>query len=1436
MLSFVVSAYAFEIDGISYRVTQQPNGESSGEVEVMGGEIKEVIEIPETVTYDGVTYTVTSIGSQAFYGRSNSGNFTRKYIIPGTVKSIKRQAFYDNYYLEEVEFNEGLQTIGDDAFGYNFQLKEIRIPSTVTSIEAQAFRTNQQNRATISCLAETPPSIQSSTFSGRTDATLHVVVSDVEAYKEAQYWKGFSEITGDILFRDRCYAPVITCDNDLLTMSCATEGATIYYTTDGSKPDENAFRYTYPISYNANQIIRAIAVAEGYENSSIRNFYDKDYFESITNVIDEQGLYYTLKQTDNGFCYSVTGHSDEMDAEIVIPTELNGLPVRTIGENVFEGCSSLLSVVIPKSVTSIGFAAFEGCTSLSSVTIPNSVTTIDGSVFYGCSGLTSVKLGKNVRSIGDSAFSNCTRLTSITLPNALESIGGSAFSGCSGMTSVTLSSSITILNSSTFQGCSSLTTITIPDGVTRIEDGYYYEGYRNGSRYWIEQGVFCGCRNLTSVIIGTGVTYIGSYAFRNCEKLSSIKMGENVNSIGDGAFSNCSNLTSITLPNTLENIGENAFPSSMTSIELPNSITVIPENQFSNNYYLKYIKLGNNVKSIGKNAFGSSEPVIVIDTPTPPTIASDAFPNVQYLADLNVIVPDAKAETAYRKAAVWQEMTFSNQNNVSEVTVGTPGDLSFELITQCNMQPAKVVGMKVNGTINADDFNQMLVNMKSLLRLDLSDCDITAIPDNAMKGKMQLKELILPTKLQTIGQSAFQGCTFLSKLTMQNGLQTIGKNAFQGCSGLTGELNLPTTLTSIGESAFVGTSYTSVKLPSTLKTIGDYAFNNVPIKQQLTLPKKVTSVGSSAFAGTKITGLEIPDGVTSIGDNAFADTPIEGHVTIPDGVTYLGKGAFRNSQLSTVFLPNSVAELSQGVFQGCPNLDLVYVPDNYTGLSSSVFDGCGALQILRLSANLTSMGSYSLQNTSLEYIKVPSQVEVLSQGVLKNCKNLESLSLPSSLKTVEGEALYGCTALRNLSIEALEPPVIRDKSAIRGINTDLCLISIPTQSYRKYVLAEYWGQFVQMRNDIAVETSGNGEIAFESVNDDEEEDEEDEVSETREFDLGTGAARVRRRVAELATEDEESMAIANNGSTIYVPQQGKVRFYIIPAEGEELISATLDGEDIMPYIVDGVYTATADKRNAKLVVVFSGDGQGGGAGLMGDVNGDGTVSVTDVGCVINFILEQVPEPFITAAADMNSDGSISVTDVGYIINYILNDGAACRAEQMATYIYDVPMLMPNANGYVLTLDGADAFIGFQMDIFVPEYANGCSVQLKNTGTSHQLACRQLSRGHYRVVCYSPVNETFPKGLTDLLTFATESDMSISDIRFTTEGLDEVRFDDMNATPTSIASVTDLKAADIRVHTLDGQLCRIVRAKSGENPLKDLQPGIYLINDRKYIVR
>lgn len=1524
----VVSSYAqsFEVDGLSYQVTKSPDGESPGEVEVTGGEIKEEIEFPETVTYNSATYMVTSIGSNAFSGRSNSGNFTKKYIIPGTVRSIGNSAFYDNYYLEEVEFNEGLQTIGVDAFGYNFALKEIRIPSTVTAIEDRAFRTNQQNQVTISCLAATPPAnLGSETFQGRTDATLHVVGANVEAYQEAEYWKDFSVISGDILNINRCSSPVITCDNNILTISCKTEGAAIYYTTDGSVPDENALRYTSPISYTTNQIIRAIAIAEGYESSSVKNFYDK---EQIENVTDAQGIKYTLKQADDGsFYYSVTGHADELNAEIVIPADLGGCPVKIIEEKVFEGCTDLSSITISNSVTTIGARAFYGCsnlstvilgsqlmtigeyvfglcTSLSSITIPNSVTTIGKFAFDSCSSLTSITIGNNVTALRGGTFYYCTSLTDINVPNSvtiieseeeirwrwLENIGNpgiyGVFEGCSSLSSVTIPNSVTSIGDDAFRGCSGITMVTseistpfavdafgesnannatlvVPQGSRTAyqsadgwngfafiyeegetiyakkqtdEQGLYYtlKQADDGSFYYsvtghsdemdteivipakldgclvktIGDNAFSSCTDLTSVKIGNGVSSIGNNAFAGCENLTSVKMGKNVIGIGDEAFRSCANLTSITLPDVLESIGAHAFqytpltsvnipesvktigdeafrgcgslasvgfeegltsigdgafrecaltsvtipssvtsigewtfsynrslttailgddieeiksytffecsalssviipdgvtsigssafsgchlltsiklpesltslggsalPGAMKSIELPNAFTVISEGLFYSNNF-QYIKLGNKVKSIGKNAFGSSEMVIEIGTSTPPTIASDAFPNVEYLSDLNVIVPNAAAETVYRKKAVWEEMTFSNKENISEVTVNTPGDLSIELIMECGMMPAKVVDLKVNGTINADDFTQMLVNMKSLLRLDLSDCDITEIPDDAMSGKTQLQELTLPT-----------------------GLQIIGKRAFQNCPYLTGELDLPTTLTSIGESSFVGTNYTSVKLPNSLKTIGDYAFNNLPIQQRLVLPNRLTSVGAHAFDGTKITGLVIPDGVKSIGDGAFAETPIEGHVTIPDGITYLGEGAFRNTRISSVFLPNSVTTLCTGLFQGCSNLNLVYVPDNFTDMSNYAFDGCGALTTLRLSANTATMGEYSLQSTPLEYVKVPSQVEVLSKGVLKNCTKLESLSLPANLKTVEAEALYGCTALRNMSVEAITPPTIKNRSAIRGINTDKCLISIPTSAYRNYVLAEYWGQFVQMRNDIAVETTGNGEIAFESVTEEEEEEdvyeakvravveeEEEKVVvyeaplradvrrvaasvigdepelmsmievDTDETPLSSDVRRVAapaiRRAPQLATE-EEPMTYANNGSSIYAPQNAKVLLHITPAEGEELLSATLNGEDIMPSIVNGIYTATADKKNAKLVVKFSGQSI---AVLNGDANGDGTIDVTDIVAIANYILGRASSSFDEAAADVNGDGSVDVTDIVAVANIIL---------------------------------------------------------------------------------------------------------------------------------------------------------------------------------------
>jgi hypothetical protein len=718
--------------------------------------------------------------------------------------------------------------------------------------------------------------------------------------------------------------------------------------------------------------------------------------------------------------------------------------------------------------------------------------------------------------------------------------------------------------------------------------------------------------------------------------------------------------------------------------------------------------------------------------------------------------------------------------------------------------------------------------MRSLLRLDLSDCDITEIPDDALNGKAQLQELTLPTTLQTIGRNAFNGCTYL-----------------------TGELELPSTLTSIGDYAFEGTDYTSVKLPSTLKSIGDNAFYNLPIKQKLTLPARLSSVGANAFARTQITELVIPDGVTSIGDYAFTETPIQGHVTIPDGVKYLGNGAFRNTKISSAFLPNSITTISYGLFQGCSNLNIVYIPDNITGVSGYAFDGCGALTTLRLSANTTSMGEYAFQNTPLEYVKVPSSVRVLSRGVFKNCKNMESLTLTGNLTSVESEALIGCTSLRNMSVEAIEPPVVKDRSAIRGINTDLCLISIPTESYKSYVLAEYWGQFVQMRNDIAVETAGNGEIAFESVN--EEEEEEEVTSESREF-----GHRFAKRVSQFGSEEEEeTMTLANNGSSIYIPKDGKVRFFIMPYKDEELLSATLDGEDITPYIENGVYTATADKKNAKLVVKFS------GAITPGDVNNDGLIDVADLTGLTHFILEDADETLLFKAADLDESGIVEVNDYSALVNVILNEDVsnnvrARRSPEKQESFVDMSF---NDEGELLINLTAENnwFTALQFDITLPDGVSLTEEGVNSVSTEHMCWFMQREDDSYRVICSSMTNTQLKEGVVLRLRLDTKrglhglvtmNNIVLADVKAKRHESAPVGISIDNQTGIEIAGNTNTSVSvsgrsmvltsscdqTIQIVSINGVTVAEVKLAQGEKTTIQLPTGIYLVDGKKIIIK
>ena len=343
-------------------------------------------------------------------------------------------------------------------------------------------------------------------------------------------------------------------------------------------------------------------------------------------------LYYEIISgtTNVGVVKPVASFGSYIAGNVVIPNTVTYNSVtytvtelRAVGGcGTFDYCDSLISVIIPNSVTIIGDWAFWNCYSLTSINIPNSVTTI-----------------------GKSVFNDCISLTSITIPNSVTTIGTSAFSG-SNLTSVTIPNSITTIKDGTFNICRNLTSITIPNSVTSIEES-----------------AFSNCSSLTSITIPNSVTTIGTRAFQSCSSLTSISIPNSVESIGTKAFSWCSNLDTLYFDaincNDFLSGSDHPFYSTTTIsiINIGDSVQRIPANFAYNLDSLLSVTIGNSVTVIGNNAFKNCIGIDVIKCKStiPPTISdSNTWSSVP--VDINLIVPCGSSPT-YSTTYGWSQFT-----------------------------------------------------------------------------------------------------------------------------------------------------------------------------------------------------------------------------------------------------------------------------------------------------------------------------------------------------------------------------------------------------------------------------------------------------------------------------------------------------------------------------------------------------------------------------------------------------------------------------------------------------------------------------------------------------------------------------------------------------------------------------------------------------------
>lgn len=154
--------------------------------------------------------------------------------------------------------------------------------------------------------------------------------------------------------------------------------------------------------------------------------------------------------------------AEDGNGEVVIPSVIDGKPVKVIGSLCFFETESIVtSVKIPSSVNEIEENAFYYADKLESIRVPDSVTVIGSRAFAWCKSLKSISFGSGVTEIPTYCFNQCESLESVIIPSKITKIGVRAFSYCTSVKEFTVPSNIAELQDRAFDGCSSLEFISI---------------------------------------------------------------------------------------------------------------------------------------------------------------------------------------------------------------------------------------------------------------------------------------------------------------------------------------------------------------------------------------------------------------------------------------------------------------------------------------------------------------------------------------------------------------------------------------------------------------------------------------------------------------------------------------------------------------------------------------------------------------------------------------------------------------------------------------------------------------------------------------------------------------------------------------------------------------------------------------------------------------
>ena len=544
------------------------------------------------------------------------GRSATSYTIPSGVVTVEQSAFRYNTALNVVILPSGLIEIMDYAFADCTALANIVIPKSVELVGSNAFAfTTSLVGITFEKGGEEKLVISSEAFylAGITSVELpkRLCIIGERAFCESKLNSVTFESMNDMLLTEIGKGAFSETELTVVTFpsGIVTVGDSVFFSV--STLEKVVFGDG--LETVGNGVFRYSSVEEVYFPATLKNIGENVFY---------------------GCSYLTTVSFED------------GCKLAYIPAGAFYGCTSLVSINIPATVTEIGGAsqngAFQGCTSLETVIFKSNTDckVIGNHAFRGCTALSAFDIPVSVGTLGNYAFEGCSSLREIVIPLATTSLGRSLFENCTSLSELELNTGATLLPENMFKGCTSLTYVCIPAGVaeigkdcfakTSIEQFDVAEGNLSfvsisGIVYnYAKTLIVCFPSNNTAstLIIPNGISSIPANNFEGCTNLKEVIFEEGGTvplTIGEKAFLGCTQLRKLHLPERLVSIGKYAFKdcSSLTSVNLPKNLREIGDFAFTYCHKLYEVYNESSLTDIAKKgSIGTAQPAVNVYTPT----------------------------------------------------------------------------------------------------------------------------------------------------------------------------------------------------------------------------------------------------------------------------------------------------------------------------------------------------------------------------------------------------------------------------------------------------------------------------------------------------------------------------------------------------------------------------------------------------------------------------------------------------------------------------------------------------------------------------------------------------------------------------------------------------------------------------------------------------